>query len=247
MSDQNQLVEAPQQEVYLVREPEAILQEAKKAAQALISVISQKKDPVKFNGNQYIEFEDWQTVAKFYGITARVKHTQFIDYGGVKGFEASAEAVRADGFILSSADAMCLNDEENWSVRAKFQWVNGKREKIGDVPVPFFQLRSMAQTRACAKALRNVLAWVVVLAGFKPTPAEEMVIDREDNYPSKPAAKTEAAPMPTNDVPGTKITGIKMISKRDGVCWMCSQEVKTGTDIIWDKDNKRVYHLQCCQ
>jgi hypothetical protein len=32
----------------------------------------------------------------------------------------------------------------------------------------------MAQTRACAKALRNVLAWVVVLAGYAPTPAEEM-------------------------------------------------------------------------
>jgi len=32
----------------------------------------------------------------------------------------------------------------------------------------------MAQTRACAKALRNVLAWVVVLAGYRATPAEEM-------------------------------------------------------------------------
>ena len=30
------------------------------------------------------------------------------------------------------------------------------------------------QTRACAKALRNVLSWVVVLAGYRPTPAEEM-------------------------------------------------------------------------
>jgi hypothetical protein len=32
----------------------------------------------------------------------------------------------------------------------------------------------MAQTRAGSKALRNALAWVVVLAGYKPTPAEEM-------------------------------------------------------------------------
>jgi len=32
----------------------------------------------------------------------------------------------------------------------------------------------MAQTRAGAKALRNVLAWVVVLAGYRPTPAEEL-------------------------------------------------------------------------
>jgi len=32
----------------------------------------------------------------------------------------------------------------------------------------------MAQTRAGAKAFRNRLAWVVVLAGYRPTPAEEM-------------------------------------------------------------------------
>src|SRR3990167_4301795 len=32
----------------------------------------------------------------------------------------------------------------------------------------------MAQTRAGSKALSNVLRWVVVLAGYKGTPAEEM-------------------------------------------------------------------------
>ena len=51
-----------------------------------------------------------------------------------------------------------------------------KKEKmcVGEESVPLFQLRSMSQTRACAKALRNALAWVVVLAGFQPTPAEEL-------------------------------------------------------------------------
>jgi hypothetical protein len=33
----------------------------------------------------------------------------------------------------------------------------------------------MAQTRACGKALSNLFKWVVVLAGYKPTPAEEMI------------------------------------------------------------------------
>jgi hypothetical protein len=39
---------------------------------------------------------------------------------------------------------------------------------------PLFTLKSMAQTRAGGKALRQMLSWVVVLAGFKATPAEEM-------------------------------------------------------------------------
>lgn len=139
------------------RSPEIILDEAKKAARALSDVITNKKKPVIFNGEQYLEFEDWQTVGRFYGITAKVVKTNLIDLGDVRGFEASAVAINtATGEEISAADAMCLNDEPNW--RSK----------------PLFQLRSMAQTRACAKCLRNVLAWVVVLAGYRPTPAEEM-------------------------------------------------------------------------
>ena len=155
------------QDVAVYRPPEVVLAEAQKAAKALADVVSRKKKPVVMNGEQYLEFEDWQTVGRFYGVTAKAVSTQFIEYGSVQGFEARAVAVRADGMELSGADAMCLNDEPNWKNK------------------PLFQLRSMAQTRACAKALRNVLAWVVVLAGYRPTPAEEM----QGGVAEKPALK----------------------------------------------------------
>jgi len=51
----------------------------------------------------------------------------------------------------------------------------------------------MAQTRACAKALRNVLAWVVVLAGYAPTPAEEMdsvTVNKQDSGVGLPRRKS---------------------------------------------------------
>lgn len=144
------------QDIAIYRPPEIVLAEAQKAAKSLAQVVSGKKKPVIMNGEQYLEFEDWQTVGRFYGVTAKVVSTTFIDYGNVQGFEAKAVALRADGMEISAAESMCLNDEPNWQKK------------------PLFQLRSMAQTRACAKALRNVLAWVVVLAGYKPTPAEEM-------------------------------------------------------------------------
>ena len=144
----------------------SILEEAKKAAKALGDVIAKKKKPVIINNEQYLEFEDWMTVARFYGITAKVVSTSFISYGEAQGFEARAVSILvATGEEISAAEAMCLNDEANWKGR------------------PLFMLRSMAQTRACAKALRNVLAWVVVLAGYKPTPAEEMDGDKRQNYP----------------------------------------------------------------
>ena len=154
---ENLPVLSEQTDLAIHREPALVLEEAKKAAQALSDVISGKKKPVIINGEQYLEFEDWMTVARFYGITAKVISTAPITFGDVQGFEARAVALLViTGEEISAAEAMCLNDESNWKNR------------------PLFMLRSMAQTRACAKALRNVLSWVVVLAGYKPTPAEEM-------------------------------------------------------------------------
>jgi hypothetical protein len=157
------------------RAPSIVLEEARQAARALADVIESKPKKVVLNGKTYLTYEDWQTVARFYGVTAKVISTQYIEYGEVKGFEAHAVALAlATGMEISAADAMCLNDEPKWNVRKTYAWVNGKKTVTGEEKVPFFQLRSMAQTRACAKALRNVLAFVPVLAGYEPTPAEEM-------------------------------------------------------------------------
>lgn len=167
-------------ELSISRDPAAVLAEAKRAAEALRDIVSKKADPVVFNGERYLEFEDWATCARFFGVTAKVKSTSFVQYGDVVGFEATAEAIiMATGQVISSGDAMCLNDEDKWSTRPKYEYQDqpdGKKKKIkiGDVSVPLFQLRSMAQTRACAKALRIPFSWVVVLAGYKPTPAEEL-------------------------------------------------------------------------
>src|SRR3990167_8665236 len=105
-----------------IREPAAVLAEAKKAAQALMTVVSQKKKPVIMNGEQYLEFEDWQTVARFYGLTVRVNRTNLIEIGGARGFEAMADVLKSDGTIISSAEGMCLNDEDKWSTRTKYEY-----------------------------------------------------------------------------------------------------------------------------
>lgn len=192
------------------RAPDEVLEEAHRAAKALMRVVEGKARPVKFNDETYLEFEDWQTVGRFYGIAPRIVATRPVTLGpgDVTGWEATAEAVHVPtGRVVSSADAMCLTDEEKWRARAKYEWhyalkgggtsaedpgtqnmvwednpnrAGKKRPRkervlVGEEAVPQFQLRSMAQTRAGAKALRNALAWVVVLAGYRPTPAEEML------------------------------------------------------------------------
>jgi hypothetical protein len=184
--------------------PEAVLAEAQKAATALQRVIAQKSEKVVFNGEQYLEFEDWQTLGRFYGVTVGLEgEPELVNIDGVKGFKSTAVAMLA-GRTISRATAYCLNDEEKWRSKTKYEWAyvkktggysvedpgkgeliweetpDGKKRpkkeriKTGDEAVPLFQLASMSQTRACAKALRNVLSWVAVLAGYRPTPAEEM-------------------------------------------------------------------------
>ena len=183
-------------DIAVYRAPEVVLDEARKAAVALQDVISKKKDPVMMNGQQYLEYEDWQTVGRFYHVTAKVERTEYVQYGAVRGFSASAVALRSDGMEISRAEADCLSDEPKWSKKAKYEWrdkADGSgRERIhvGEEDVPLFQLKSMAQTRACAKALRNVLAWVVVLAGYRATPAEELEREQQE---AKPAGQGRSA------------------------------------------------------
>ena len=195
----------------IARKPAEVLAEAKDAALQLQMVVANKDKKVMMNGEQYLEFEDWQTLARFYGITARVVRTTFIDYGAARGFEATADAIDRDGRVISSAEAMCLNDEPKWSTRSKYEWQNRQKVKVGEEPVPLFQLRSMAQTRACAKALRNVLAWVVVLAGYRPTPAEDIqdqIPDGEDDYapPGEVKKPTQKAPETTGTATTNKMS-----------------------------------------
>jgi hypothetical protein len=213
----------------IIRAPEMVLEEAREAARALKGVIDAKPKKVLFGGEPYLEYEDWQTVGRFYGIAPRIVSSAYVTYGKASGWEATAQAVHVtSGRIVSSADAMCMDDEEKWRARPAYEWHYVKRSggtsaedpgkdeliwekgkdgksrprkervSLGDVPVPTYQLRSMAQTRAAAKALRNALAWVVVLAGYKPTPAEEL--PAHDATAPIPAASVSVTPVPSEEV-----------------------------------------------
>ena len=141
----------------LEQQPKEVIARASIAATQLKAVVDQRGKVLKFQGKEYLYFEDWQTLGRFFGVTARVTSTEEIrEDGRLVGFLASAEAL-CNGEVISAADAECTYDEKNWQAK------------------PRFQLRSMSQTRACAKCLRNCLAWVAVLAGYEGTPADEMV------------------------------------------------------------------------
>ena len=137
--------------------PIQIMGMARERAQSLKEVIQKKDKPVILKGEQYLEYEDWQVLGEFYGRGVRTHGATPIVIDGVHGFKASADLIdRKTGNQIGGAEAYCMRDEAQWKDK------------------PSFQLASMAQTRAGSKAYSNNLRWVVVLVGFKGTPAEEM-------------------------------------------------------------------------
>ena len=155
MSNELKIINEEKQLV-LEGDPRKQIEYAKKASKALLELLSHKKNKVMIQGKQYAVFEDWQTLARFYGVTVGVEWTKpVLENGLITGYEARSIAYHK-GDVISAAEAMCMKNEKNWYGR------------------PEFMIRSMAQTRASAKALRNILAWVMVMGGIEPTPAEEM-------------------------------------------------------------------------
>lgn len=252
------------------REPEEVLTEATKAAVALKKVVSMKKDPVMFNGEQYLEREDWGTVAAFYGCKAKTTETRYVTFGNVRGWEAVAVVIDRDRNEIGRAESMCLSDEENWGDVPVYEWQDeldaqgnriwednpkkpgkkrprSKRVKTGTAPKPLFQLRSMAQTRAEAKALKGVFSWVVVLAGYKPSVAEEMTGNEQPpeneqrpnvQQPGRASEKKQEAVAPVIE----KITGVIEFAKqvKAGHLWLTVDKLVVFVNVNRVEEEMRV-------
>ena len=102
------------------RDPALVLAEATKAAKALKSVMDGKAKKVVMNGEQYIENEDWVTIARFYGLTVKLESDAYCQYGDAKGFEATCVVVDVNGIERGRATMMCLDDEDKWGERNKY-------------------------------------------------------------------------------------------------------------------------------
>lgn len=133
--------------------PKQQIMDGRMALAELKAIVQRRKDKLVINGKQYLYFTDYQMLGAFFGITSWVVETKELtrekltEDGSTTlletiGFHARAIAKR-DGQEISAAEAECLFEEKNWTNK------------------PRFTLLSMAQTRACAKALRNVLSWIV--------------------------------------------------------------------------------------
>lgn len=139
--------------------PRALLKRSKEVARAVKQFIRENRSmQLTIEGKKYPRAEVWQFAAACLGITAMVTKTEEVisDKGEELGFVSIAHALNSAGRVISGAQAACMHSEQEWQGQ------------------PSFKLRAMSQTRACSRVLRHVLAYVMVMAGLCPTPAEEM-------------------------------------------------------------------------
>lgn len=151
----NQLV-TKNQELPTTQTTDEIVSQGSERAKQLMVIVNQNQWAKNIQGKNYLQVEAWQTLGRFYGYTAKTKSTEYVEMGNVKGFNATVEILDKDGNVVGGAEAGCYTDEKRWAT------------------AQLYSLKSMAQTRATGKAYRQILSWVAVLAGYEPTPAEEM-------------------------------------------------------------------------
>ena len=126
---------------------------ATKVAASLKNVIQSQDLAVKIGPSEYVTAEGWEVLGTMLGCTPYVESVEEIPTDKPKFMYKATVSIRQGDTILSRASAMA---ERN----------NMQKDRPS--------VYSMAQTRALGKAYRMALSWIVKMADYEPTPAEEM-------------------------------------------------------------------------
>lgn len=140
--------------------PEGTVALASRMATALKDIVERQHLYAVIQGKKFPQVEAWMTIARMDNVVCReVPHGITRHEDG--SYEAEVELIRlSDGMVIGYGSALCgSKGDKPWDSRAE--------------PAR----RSMAVTRATSRAFRQQYSWIMALAGYEPTPAEEMPRD----------------------------------------------------------------------
>lgn len=108
-------------------------------------------------GKNYVHVEGWQFAGGLMGLFPKVVSVTNLSSGSEIKWQSQVDIVEMKtGKIVGTGFAVCSNKES-------------KKKSFDE-----YAVLSMAQTRAVGKAYRNLIGWVMKLAGYEGTPSEEM-------------------------------------------------------------------------
>lgn len=108
-------------------------------------------------GKNYAHVEGWQFAGGLLGLVPKVSKVENLSSGSETKWLVTVEIINTKtNQVVSQGFALCSNKEH-------------KKKSFDE-----YAVLSMAQTRAIGKGYRNLLGWVMKLAGMESTPSEEM-------------------------------------------------------------------------
>lgn len=122
----------------------------------LKDLIVQNKLYTQIKGKNYVNVEGWQIAGAFTGVFPIVEKVENQSEGSYFKYRAEVTLRDKDNNIVGSGMAICTNKE------------------VGKTNFDEYAVASMAQTRAVGKAFRMKIGWLLKVAGYETTPAEEM-------------------------------------------------------------------------
>ncbi len=183
---------APTNTLFGTDNPAEVISRAATVATTLADLVRRQQLVVRIGQSDHVRVEGWTLLGSMLGVFPVVEWTRpILENDEPVGWEARVEARTRGGEVVGAAEAECMRSERTWKGRDDYA------------------LRSMAQTRAVSKALRLPLGFVMQLAGFDPTPAEEMptvVEGRAATPAADPLLDVPFGDDPTPYLPPEKIT-----------------------------------------
>lgn len=140
----------------------------KKLANELTKFIKDNRLSAYIAGKEYVQVEGWEFAGSQLNLTAIVEDVENQTLDTEIKYKAKVIIVHTlTDKVVSRGFAVASNKEKgrNGSIKWKDEYA----------------VLSMAQTRAIGKAYRNILAWLIKLAGYEPTPLEEMDKDKMES------------------------------------------------------------------
>jgi len=143
---------------------------AKAKAKTFVDIVEQQELFTMIGPSKHLNHEAWETIAAGYGLTAAVDSTTY-------HWKKDSEEDKGDELFMVEAHAVVL--DRDGTIRGGAVASCG-RDEPNWATKPIHQVRLM-------------LSWVVEIAGYEPTPSEEMV----DKKPRAERSKAAATPRNT--------------------------------------------------
>lgn len=186
-------------------------------ANVLKAYVVKEKLYTNIKGKNYAHVEGWQFAGGLMGLFPRVTAVHNLSNDKETKWKADVEIMDKEGNVKANGFALCSSKE---ATKRNFDE---------------YAILSMAQTRAIGKSYRNLVGWVMKLAGYEGTPSEEMrkvdEVVKEPVEQTSPQEKTvryedHVCSKCGNDISKAEADFSKKMFKKE-LCRNCQKEAKT--------------------